>query len=133
MNNIQVTQNFSLPISADRMPELAAATVNSLGWKIKHVDSLLKRLSAMENKTDVIGRDSWRFEFDLALSWKKKDTESVDIAVCVSERQMQWTLPHCEDRCNAIVEGIKNDANHSLCQSRSLTHMDLRSGIQSMT
>jgi len=110
MNNIQVTQNFSLPISADRMPELAAATVNSLGWKIKHVDSLLKRLSAMENKTDVIGRDSWRFEFDLALSWKKIDTESVDIAVSVSERQMQWTLPHCEERCRAIVEGIKSDA-----------------------
>ncbi|MCW5824201.1 MAG: type IV secretory system conjugative DNA transfer family protein [Cyanobacteria bacterium TGS_CYA1] len=110
MNNIQVTHNVVIPIPVDRAPELVAATVNSLGWKIRHVDSLLKRLSAMDNKIDVIGRDSWKFEFDLAVSWKKVKAESVDIAVSVSERQMQWTLPHCEERCRAIVEGIKLDA-----------------------
>lgn len=110
MNTIQVTQNISVPISIDQAPELVAATVNSLGWKIRHVDPLLKRLTAMENKTDVIGRDSWRFEFDLAVSWKKIAEESIDIAVSVSERQMQWTLPHCEERCKAIVDGIKLDA-----------------------
>lgn len=112
MNQVkaQATQNVSIPVPIERAPELVAATVNSLGWKIRHVDGLLKRLSAMDNKTDVIGRDSWKFEFDLAVSWKKATEKAIDIQVSVSERQMQWTLPHCQERCQAIIDGIKLDA-----------------------
>lgn len=109
MSPVQVTESISVPIAIDRAPELVAATVNSLGWKIRHVDSLLKRLSAMDNKTDVIGRDSWRFEFDLAVNWKKTTNENIDFSVTVSERQTQWALPHCQERCKAIIDCMKSD------------------------
>lgn len=109
MSPAKVSLNALIKVPPEKAAELAAATVNALGWKVKFVDQSLKRLTASDNKTEVIWRDTWRFEFELSIRWKKSSA-GTEYSIDISERQMAWTEPQCKERCQAIVDGLKEDA-----------------------
>lgn len=109
MSPVKATISTTIKVQPERAAELASATANALGWRIKFVDQSLKRLTALDNKTEVIGRDTWRFEFDLSIRWKKS-ASGTEFTVDVTERQMAWTEPKCKERCQEIVQGLKEDA-----------------------
>lgn len=111
MSPVKASVSATVTVPLERAAELSAATANALGWRIKFVDQSLKRLTASDNKTDVVGRDSWRFEFDLSIRWKKSGA-GTEFSIEVAERNMAWTEPHCKERCQAIVDGLREDAVH---------------------
>lgn len=118
MSPAKVNLKAAIKVPFERAAELAAATVNALGWRIKFVDQSLKRLTAQDNKTEVTGRDTWRFEFDLSIRWKKSDANT-EYSIEISERQMAWTEPQCKERCQAIIDGLKEDAVHLASSNNS--------------
>lgn len=109
MSPVKASISTTVKVQPERAAELASATANALGWRIKFVDQSLKRLTAQDNKTEVTGRDTWRFEFDLSIRWKKASA-GTEFTVEVIERQMAWTEPKCKERCQEIVQGLKEDA-----------------------
>lgn len=121
MSPAKVSISVNVKVPFERAAELAAATVNALGWRIKFVDQSLKRLTASDHKVEVIGRDTWRFEFDLSIRWKKSDKSGAgtEYSIDVSERQMAWTEPQCKERSKAIVDGLKEDAAQLVSSNNS--------------
>jgi type IV secretory pathway TraG/TraD family ATPase VirD4 len=110
----RLAQVFDIDLPA--VAEIVATAVSRHGWRIKFMNENLRQLSAFENLTERNGQDIWRFDYDLFVKWATLPS-GIEIDVTVTEKQMQWTAPDCEKRCNDILDGI-TDAIDGLNEMR---------------
>src|SRR5262252_3026112 len=81
-------------VASEHMAELATTAVSRLGWRIKFANARLRQLSAFDNQTEREGHDSWSYEFDATVKWKRL-TVGTRVIVLVQESKMQWTQQDC--------------------------------------
>ncbi len=109
MGNWQADQRAYIAVAVEELPEVILTTVKPLGWKDVFVNERLGEATASYRKIDKRGRDTWRYEFELVVNWRKQTNGTVEVTVTVTGAA-QATNKLCYEQCYKILEGIKSRA-----------------------
>jgi type IV secretion system protein VirD4 len=93
----------------EQAAELITSALCRLGWQMKPGNERLRYVSAADKRTDHIGRDVWRFDYQALVKWRE-NANGIELNVNVAEKANQWTQEECAKRCREIVDAIAEDA-----------------------
>src|SRR6516162_2586709 len=82
----------------EQAAELITSALCRLGWQMKPGNERLRYVSAADKRTDHIGRDVWRFDYQALVKWRE-NANGIELNVNVAEKANQWTQEECAKRC----------------------------------
>lgn len=89
--------------------ELITSALCRLGWQMKPGNERLRYVSAADKRTDHIGRDVWRFDYQALVKWRE-NANGIELSVNIAEKANQWTQDECAKRCREVLNAIREDA-----------------------
>ncbi len=98
----------SVAVKVDDLPELILTATNHFGWRGVFVNKRFGQATANYKKSEKIGRDVWRYEFDLLIDWHKQ-TSGVEITIAVTAGT-QGSYKQCQDRCQELLQAIQRSS-----------------------
>jgi type IV secretory pathway TraG/TraD family ATPase VirD4 len=100
--------------SKKELPVLAVNVLERLGYHVSRSSKQLDQILANERLDEFDGRDTWRQEYRVALTWRKTtDGSGVLVNVEIEERKGGSTDRDCQKRADAILIELQKAANRA--------------------
>jgi type IV secretion system protein VirD4 len=109
---VEATDLGILPVSAKEVPLIAVNVLERLGYQVRRSSKQLYQILAEEKRAEQYGRDQFRYEWRLVLSWRKAE-DGMLVKVTVSEHNGSGQTSDCQKRCDAILCELKEAASRA--------------------
>lgn len=94
------------------MAELVTTTLQRLGYKDIHYAKKRAEFTAVDRDREMIYTDMWSHHYRIRLSWKPSSNRSSSlVSLQVDEQEGTGTVHDCEQRANAIIIALQDDAD----------------------
>lgn len=109
---VEATDLGILPVSAKEVPLIAVNVLERLGYQVRRSSKQLYQLLADEKKDEQYGRDRFRYEWRLVLTWRKAE-DGMLVKVTISEHNGSGQKSDCQKRCEAVLHELQEAASRA--------------------